>query len=757
VRSPFPTRASILAAALAISAAPASGQSAQGAPRPRIQDPAAEALAQGEIHVRAETQEKVGPGHFAARGFVDVKIGELRFQADTMDVYEVPKPDGSIGHRVVAEGNVVFLRGEERLSAKRLEMDDTGRGWLEDAIGFVEPGVFVEGRRIERLDDKQYKVEGGKFSSCAQPNPRWAFSSSSADIKVGDRIIARNAVFKVKSVPAFYVPILYYPIEDDQRSTGFLFPHFGYSSSRGYNVGSGFFWAMGRSLDQTFYADYYSDLGYGLGHEFRYADTAPSRGTFRTYVYDPTKIGGDWDWDLDWNALQVLPGNVRATVNVRQYSNLLFQQRFQDNFYLASSRTRRAYFGLQRNFGSITVAASADSTGTYFGDTRRVNQHLPTFSVRRFPKQLGHTGINFGWDATAENLGLGDETSVSRYSRFDIAPVLSYPLSVSFLQFTPRATYRYTRWGTSYTVDDEGLSSLGGSGIGRSFFEGGVDLRGPTFSRVFNTPGGFYTDRFKHVIGPEINWTYRTRVDEFNLIPKFDGNDYFLGTNEVNFGIVQRFLAKRPSPGGGKMVPYEFLTWRVYQTYYVKISEGQNNFDPNYSSSAFGPAGAEHLSPLVSRMRFRPTPLLNADFLLEYDVNFHQLRRRSVNAGVNGARGSLQVGWSKSTRLAELEADRLTVADTLNGSASVQLVPNKLTFSTTGYYDFVNHILYTIQGRLRYDVQCCGFNAEYIRYDFNGRQERQFRFSIDLANVGSIGNFNGLDAPFAQQGLGMYR
>ena len=177
MRSPFPIWASLLAAALGSFAAPVSGQSVPKAPRPpETVDPTA--LPAGEIRVRAETQEKVGPGHYTARGFVDVRLGDLRFQSDTMDVYEVVKPDGSKGHRVVAEGNVVFLRGEERLSARRVEMDDTGKGVLDDAIGFVEPGVFVEGRRIQRLDDKRYKVEGGRFSSCAQPNPRWAFSTS---------------------------------------------------------------------------------------------------------------------------------------------------------------------------------------------------------------------------------------------------------------------------------------------------------------------------------------------------------------------------------------------------------------------------------------------------------------------------------------------------------------------------------------------------------------------------------------------------
>ena len=107
------------------------------------------------------------------------------------------------------------------------------------------------------------------------------------------------------------------------------------------------------------------------------------------------------------------------------------------------------------------------------------------------------------------------------------------------------------------------------------------------------------------MIGPEVTWTYRTRVDDFNSIPKFDGDDYFLGTNQIAYSLVQRFYAKRRGPTG-KAMPYEFFNWRLMQTYYVQIADGQNNFDPNYSSSAFGPGfKPEHLSPLLSRLRLQ--------------------------------------------------------------------------------------------------------------------------------------------------------
>jgi len=719
-------------------------------------EPKTEAPPEGEIRLKAETQEQVGKGHYRARGFVDIRIGDTRLQCERVDLYEEEKPGGKTSRRIVAEENVVFMRGEERLSGDRLEMDaDTGRGVFENAIGYVQPGVFIEGRRIERLGEKTYRVEGGRFTSCSQPNPRWNFNMTSARIEVDDKVVARNVVFKIKSVPVFYLPVIYYPIREDQRSTGFLFPHIGHSSIKGFEVGTGFFWAMGRSFDQTFYADHYSKIGWGFGHEFRYAAEQPSRGTFRTYVIR-TDRDQPLDYDLDWNALQMLPGKFRATVNVRQYSDLLFQQQYQDNFNLATTRTRRSAGNVQRSFGSNVFSIVADRNETFFGEDTRVQQRLPSATLRRFPQKLGRTGIVFGYEAKAERVGFGSGDAVESFSRFDVAPQLSRPLSSTFLQVTPSATVRYTRYTSSYLGEEDATTVLGGPAIGRRFFEGSLDVRGPTFSRVFDV-GGPYTDRIKHVIGPEVTWTYRTRVDDFNDIPKFDGTDWYLGTNQIDYAIVQRLLAKRPGPGG-KSIPHEFLSLRVGQTYYVQISDGQNNFDPNYSSSAFGPGFTPaHLSPILSRLRLRPVPSVTGDLSVEYDVNFKQLHTMFFSGGINGARGSLQAGWSRVLQLAELAENRKVTANTIRGSGTLQVVPNKITLNGSANYDFVRKVLLQSSARLRWETQCCGFNAEMVRYNYNQRQDRQFRFSIDLANVGSIGNFLDENAPGQRQGLGGYR
>jgi len=720
----------VILAGLALAGAPARGQA------PSAPDP-------GELRTRAESFEQVAKGHIEARGLVDVDLAGMRILADKADIYEVTQPDGKLGHRIVAEGNVVFIRGEERLSGERLEMDDSGRGFFLNAVGYVEPGVWVEAKRVERVDDRTYKVEGGRFTSCSQPNPRWGFQASSAEIEVDDKVKAKNAVFKVKGVPVFYLPYMVYPIGQDGRSTGLLFPHFGYSNNRGFNVGSGFYWVMGRSADQTFYADYWSKIGYGFGHELRYVRPSPSRGTFRSYVF-AVEGARDLDYDLDWNALQMLPGKVKASVNVRQYSDLLFQQRYQDDFNAASSRTQRWSGMLEKDLKLAVLNAYADTTSTHFGtDYTRVNGRLPGLSLRRFPRQIGWGKVVAGLEATAERIQYGDETRVDNWARIDVAPYVSRPFSLSFLEFTPSVGYRYTRYGASYATNEEDENAIVGPPLDRSFFESQVEMRGPTFAKVWDTPGFGYSERFKHVIGPEISWTYRTRVEDFYSIPKFDGDDYFLGTNQVAYSLVQRFFAKRRGPSG-KPQAYEFLTWRLMQTYYVQIADGQNNFDPNYSSSAFGPGfKAEHLSPLMSRVRLRPTPGFSADFHLEYDVNFKQVRRTSVFANLALPRAAITGGWSRSVRLSEDPDERTVGAHSLRGNAAFEVWRKRLFLEGSADYDVRNDILWQLRGQLRYAVQCCGFRVEHIRYNWNGRDETQWRFNLELANIGSMGNFLG--------------
>jgi LPS-assembly protein len=697
----------------------------------------------GDVCVNAEQLRRQEKNHLSWEGFVDLQFGDGRIQAERLDLYTEEKPDGTTERRVEAAGNVVFLRGDERLSGEKLVMDlGTGKGTFENAFGYAEPGVFVEAKRIERVDPHTYRIHGGKFTSCAQPNPRWNFSASSATLKVDKRITATNVVFRVKQVPAFYIPYFVYPIEQDQRSTGFLFPHFGRSSTRGFNIGTGFFWAMNRSWDQTFYVDYFSEFGHGFGHELRYALASPSRATLRTYFFRRAEDGA-MEHDFNWTAVQMLPGRVRANLLVQETSDLTFQEQIHDSLDYALQRNRRTSLSLQRAFGPHNVQLLADSVDTFFPDgdqvIQRTQRHLPLLRVNGSPKKERHTGLVLGYEARAENIGNGDEAGIDKYARYDLYPRLSRPFSLSFLQFTPEVQARGTRYSAS-EVPNEGLS---GGPLTRKYFETNVDMRGPMFSRVFNTPGNFYSERYKHVIGPEVTWTFRKGVgEEFLFQPKFDGHDYIVDTNEFRYALVQRFYSKRPSRTG-RLEPYEFLTWRVSQTYYKE--EAASEFDPNYSNLLYGETAVRsNFSPLRSQMRFRASENLQGNFTLQYDTKFKYTRNVDVSLGLNYQRFGLDTGWSRAVRQGAVAENRRLTINTVRSGARLSLLPGRFVLEGRGDYNFIDERFMQISARARYDVQCCGFMVEWIQSDFGFREkERQFRFSIELANIGSMGNFMG--------------
>ena len=80
-----------------------------------------------------------------------------------------------------------------------------------------------------------------------------------------------------------YLPIFYYPVDKDDRSTGFLIPTYGTSTIRGQTISNAFFWAISRSQDATFLHDWYSTTGQGMGGEYRYLAAPGSEGQLRFY------------------------------------------------------------------------------------------------------------------------------------------------------------------------------------------------------------------------------------------------------------------------------------------------------------------------------------------------------------------------------------------------------------------------------------------------------------------------------------------
>src|SRR5262245_44801784 len=290
---------------------------------------------------------------------VQVDCDDMQLFARQMEVFD--------SHRVVATGDVLFVQGGNRIAAERLEFDTKTRtGTFYNAAGSVtlmqkvdrslfgtqEPDAYFLGEDIHKTGPNRYKIVHGAFTTCVQPTPRWEMVAGSVSFTVDDHALLTNSVLKVKGVPLMYLPIFYYPIEEDDRSTGFLIPIYGTSRAAGHSISNAFFWAINRSSDATFMHDWYSKTGQGVSSEYRYQLGGGNQGIGTvhflneheltitnpdgtTFVQPPKR-----NYNVTGSLSQRLSRALRARANVDYYSDLATEQRYQQNFNQATMSRR---------------------------------------------------------------------------------------------------------------------------------------------------------------------------------------------------------------------------------------------------------------------------------------------------------------------------------------------------------------------------------------------------------------------------------
>ena len=682
------------------------------------------ALAQpvSELTLLAEKQQQLEDGHVRAEGYVSIRLGDTHITADIVDFW----PDEL---RVVAEGNVVFRQGDQKIVATRLEAELEGKtGRFFNAYGMAGRDLYFYGDVIEKESEDVYVIEGGAFTSCSQPTPRWRFTAGKARIKRDHHVALHHALLRVKWLPVFYMPVLYYPINDDGRATGFLMPQIGNSSLKGFIFNQAFFWAINRSMDATFTYERFSMIGNGGSVQYRYQQSHRSRGQADTF-FIKNDMSGSQEYTIRASANQELPGDFRAVARVDFFSSFEFQQSFQENYNRATQRRKRASGSISNSWKQYSLRFNFDRNDTSFGERVAVRKVLPQITFNARPSAIFNTPILFSFDTEAASLSKTNRGTLFEYERFDVVPTVAYPFTgLSYLTMRASVTGRLTH----YTSSLEGRDLVDES-VDRKYFETRFDIRGPTFARIFNTPDNFYAARYKHVVEPQIVWSRRSLVDTFKEIPKFDGDDYVPGTNQVSFSIVNRVLAKRMVDGEEQENATEMLTWTVSQRYFFDLNASL--YDRQFSTPYFTEDGTpSSRSPITSRVKFRPSRNLTASWNLDYDINFNAIRSSSTSASYSGSWGRVRGLWTRRNIPDRgVKRSNFRVGTQLKVGRGLQV-----NFDTA--YDATNKVVNNLRAGAVYNVQCCGFMVSFNRFNFRGvRVENIFRFGITLANIGSFG------------------
>ena len=712
--------------------------------------------------------EQISADHVRLTGQVEIETDSgIKFFADEIDIFSSPTL------RLVATGNVVFTNPEGRIAAERAEFDvEEGTGTFYQASGILslgttvdraefggqEPNIYFYGNTIEKLSARSYRLTRGGFSTCVQPTPRWEVTSDSIVINLNDYAIARNILLRVKGVPLMYLPILYYPIRDDERATGFLLPTYGSSTLRGQAFSNAFFWAIGRSQDATFFHDWFTTAGQGTGAEYRYTAGQASGGTFRFYRFNQSQaefrqsgrvaiLPAQSSYEFRGTGSQAIETAVRLHERVDYSSSLITQQLYQQSLYQASNATRTIEAGLAGTWGGLTTSALFQRVETFTGDeTSQLYGASPRVTAAAAPQRLfglpiyGSVTSNFAY-LPYRQVTNGRVTSDRSLARLDVLPTLRAALSrLSFLTFNTSLSYRTTYY--SRSADLRGRVT--GESVTRRYLSLRSDIVGPVLAKIWDTPGSGFSERMKHLIEPTFALEYVPTINNSaRVLTLSDSTDVILGgATRLTYGLNNRLLYRARTLDGSAGSTVQFLTVGVQQTFYLTPKASLN--DNQYISTSFR-SRAVDVSDVALNIKVTPNARLDSTTRLEYDVQGEGLHVMTTGTTAQLGQSSTTISYSRYRRRPSSKPE-----SSLSWSTTLNLLEGR----TRGAYAFTWDIgragILSQTVAVSYLAQCCGIQADFQKFKFPQASpgfpiasDRRFNVSFVLAGLGTFSNFFG--------------
>jgi LPS-assembly protein len=751
-----------------LSAVPAAAQpAAASAPVPQPAVPPAGIDVLRDLFQSMQGKAKFSPpDHWQLVELVDLAVpGQTgaRVFADQVDIY--------LDRRLMtAQGNVTFTGPDGRISADKIEFNiGDGTAIFYDATGFItmpeanraefgnqDPDIYFWGTRIDKRGPRKYRITRGGFSACVQPTPRWEITSTSIDLNLDDYALARSTILRVKGVPLLYLPAIYYPLQEDQRSTGFLMPTYGTSTLRGTSISNAFFWAIARSQDATVFHDWFARAGQGMGGEYRYVARAGSSGDVRFYRFNQRQSVYTSDGQSS-----VLPENssfeirssvvhaIRPGLNLRgrvdYASDLVTQQLYQQNVYRASSPIRNVEGSFSGSWGALSANAlyqrtevfSTLATSTLSGSSPRVNAAVAPTRLLGLPLYGSMTSeyANLPYRTIVDDVVVAD----SDLARVEIAPTLRVPLStLSFLSLNSTASYRTTHFNRSR--DEAGNPST--EPIGRSYFALKSDVVGPVFTKIWDTPNRVTIDRMKHNIEPVFSVDYVTDIGNAARLPLLSHlSDVVVGgSTRLTYGLNNRFFYRQRPTGTTRGSSQEFLTIGVQQTYYSNPEASRWDYTYLGATSRTTPVD---LSPVAVTTRFSPSTAISANGRLEYDVSGLGLQTVSLGGSVSSGAVTANATFSRVVYTSASKTTVLALSDTM------RFLEGRATGTYSLSWDLARGYVVQQSISTSYLAQCCGVQLNYQQYNypdlvgFPVNADRRLTFGFVLAGLGTFTNFFG--------------
>ena len=607
-----------------------------------------------------------------------------------------------------ALGDVRLSEGANFVTTEEIQINiETGTGSLHQGrLFFADRNLHVTGERIEKLGPDVYHLEHGTFTTCDGERPDWKFSARDLKVTLDRYAKGRDVRFHVLDVPVFYSPYLFYPVKQE-RESGFLMPRYGHSERRGFELSLAWYQVLARNQDATLFFDYFSDLGTGVGVDYRYIFGEENEGELGLYYL----IGSqdeDNRYHLEWDHDGRVRNRVRLAADVEVVSDRDYFEDFgeQAGEYNRDKTESKVY--ASRSWGRTDLTAQVKYLKNIETSTDDPVQRLPEVSLAMIRRPLAQSPFFFSLDVDYAYLWQEEGTKGQRAILQPAVAAVFHP--GDWLELEPQISFQQRLYHTS------------GDGVEQVGIPEFSTRLSTTFGRVF-TRRSARVDKLQHLIHPEIIYRYVPSVDQSDL-PFFEKGDRFGERHQIVYALTNRVRA-RLQPADGRAFYRELLYLRLSQEYDI-VESPPDPLNPRDNLQPF--------SDLRTELILRPTRWGYLDLDARYDFETREgesgeFAMFNLGAGIDDGRGNALSGTYRFRRDEQEYLDaRLDVA-----------LLRPVYANYLHRYDLQESRTLEKTATLEYRSQCWSL---YLTLR-DRLEDTEVLVSFALSGVGSLGQFGG--------------
>ena len=608
--------------------------------RPGMNDPTSKSDSPTFIGAKAsryQQEEQIA----TLAGDVVMRQGSMQIEADEASLYQAENR-GELNGKVRLRDNGALIVGDHA----DVQLD-TGAAKVDNAE-YILHKSRIRGSALyaKRGENAIIRLKDGTYTTCEPNSNAWQLKGNNITLNPATGFgTATNVTLRVKDIPVFYTPYIYFPI-DDRRQSGFLPPSFSSSTDTGFMLVTPYYFNLAPNYDATLYPRYMTKRGLLMEGEFRYL-TESSEGQFgAAYLNDKDDKRKDQTdykdtrYMLNWQHKGGLDSRVLTQVDYTKISDPYYFQDLQSDQIGVESRE---YVNQQ---GSVTYRgdtynATLNAQAYQMATVTQITPYnkLPQITFNgALPYHPG--GLDFKYDTEIvrfeRSLENGDYTNedgtvASRLdtrvaglarangTRLNLAPSMSLPMTASYGYVTPSLKYMYTQY--DLDLDTKGKQTLLKGEQYNSSQTRSVPIASIDSGLYFDRNTQWFGTNYRQTLEPRAFYLYVPERDQSD-IPIFDtsestfsysslwrdnrftGSDRVGDENKLSLGLTSRWIEENG---------FERQRISIGQAYYFKDRRVQlPGIDPDRQDAT------SNVSPYALEYAYR----FNRDWRATADYNW---------------------------------------------------------------------------------------------------------------------------------------